>query len=230
MVRAYMKALLGGFLLLVSAGAAAGEIEGRVTSSGSPRASAPLEVQRDQKFCGSQQPDESLLIGPGGALQNAVVYLADPPKLAQPPPPKDASLDQRSCRYVPHVLAAQAGAKLAVVNSDPILHNVNAAAGERTAFNVAFPVQGQKRLMPLTRPGLLRAGCNAGHTWMSAWIHVFEHPFFAVTDKDGGFTLSGVPPGRYTLAVWHEKLGTRKVEVTVPERGAAQAAVDFPRS
>jgi hypothetical protein len=218
-----------GALLLLSSVALAGEIQGQVLSSGPSPARGNLEVLRDRKFCGESQPDESLLIGPGGGLQNAVAYLEDAPKVAPAQPAGTATLDQRDCRYVPHVLAAHVGTTLDVVNSDPILHNVNAVAGTRTAFNLAFPLRGQKRPQVLSDAGVLRATCNAGHTWMTAWIHVFAHPFFGVSRADGSFSIAGVPPGRYTLAVWHEKLGLQKVEVTVPAEGVARTSVDFRR-
>src|SRR5262245_17864365 len=139
-----MRWLVSG-VFLVSAAASAGELEGRVTSSGPVPGSAPQRVLRDQKYCGDSQPDESLVVGRGGALQNAVVYLLEAPKGTPSQPPAEVTLDQRGCRYIPHVVAGRVGDRLAVLNSDPILHNVNAAAGTRTAFNVAFPLRGQKR-------------------------------------------------------------------------------------
>jgi hypothetical protein len=75
-----------------------------------------------------------------------------------------------------------------------------------TVFNVAMPMRGQRLPAKLTRPGVVRLQCDAGHTWMTAWIYVFDHPLFAVTDQEGHFAIPDAPPGEYTLEYWHEPL------------------------
>ena len=83
-------------------------------------------------------------------------------------------------------------------------------------------------LRKIVWPGVIRASCDAGHGWMSAYVHIFDHPYFAVTGPDGRFEIDGLPAGSYTLAAWHEKLGRRTVQVTVPDDGAAQVALEYP--
>ena len=95
------------------------------------------------------------------------------------------------------------------MNSDAILHNVHGnalRAGEPvvTAFNVATPIQGQKVPVSLGKPGLIRLQCDAGHTWMNAWIYVFDHPYYAVTDAGGKFVIADVPAGEHVVELWHE--------------------------
>jgi plastocyanin len=132
-------------------------------------------------------------------------------KPAQPPPPTPgAAVDQVGCRYSPHVQAVTVGTTVALLNNDAVLHNVHgtveASAAPVTVFNVAMPFKGQKLPTVLRKPGVIKLRCDAGHTWMSAYIHVFDHPYFAVTDARGRFVLEGLPPGRYTLEYWHEPL------------------------
>ncbi len=209
-----------GLALLAAAPALAADVSGSVTYAGKAKP-ASVQVTRDNKVCGQSQPDESLVVGKGGALKNAVAFLKDAPEGAAKAPPVDRLLDQVGCRYTPHVVAAQVGDRLVAVNSDNLLHNVRGTARDgRTPFNVAMPLAGMKRAFDLSEPGLLRTGCDAGHTWMTAYVQVFSHPYFAVTGDDGRFKLSNVPPGKYTLVLWHERLGERTQELTVTSRGA----------
>ena len=124
------------------------------------------------------------------------------------------TLDQRGCRFVPHVIAAEVGATLVATNSDPVLHTVRARGpGQPSAFSVAMPFQGASRELVLKRPGLLEVTCAAGHGWMRAFVRTLASPYFAVTGPDGRFQLPPVPPGHYTLVAWHETLGERRVPV-----------------
>lgn len=215
---------LSCLFLLFSQVALAGQVAGRTLYAGDKPPEKPIPVAKDVKACGPTQPDESILLGPGRALKNAVVFLMNPPKSGAPASPvPDLSLDQVGCRFLPRVQATRVGAKLVTVNSDPILHNVHGWLGKtQTAFNVAMPMKGMKRPFTLNQAGLIRARCDAGHTWMDAYVHVFDHPFFSVVREDGSFELEGVPPGTYTLAAWHEKLGTREAQVTVADKPVSQ--------
>jgi hypothetical protein len=100
------------------------------------------------------------------------------------------------------------GTRLAVVNSDSVLHNVHAVQIDGpspiTVFNLAMPLKGQRLPAVLKRPGVVHVRCDAGHTWMSAYVRVFEHPYFAVSDARGQFTLEAVPAGEHTVELWHE--------------------------
>ena len=192
-------------LVLAPVGArAGGTIEGIVRLAGPAPAVAPRPIARDANVCGREAPAESVVVGNAGGLANVVVFVKDVRVAGPPPPVAGASLDQRQCRYVPHVQALTVGTPLAVMNNDPILHNVHGNDSASTVFNVAMPIKGQRLPVALRKPGLVRLQCDAGHTWMNAWIYVFDHPYYAVTDGSGAFVIKDVPAGDHVLELWHE--------------------------
>lgn len=211
----------------LSAGATASgsELRGRVLLTEKPPAARTHKVTLDRFVCGDDQPDESVVVGKDGGLANVVVSIGDAPGDDGPKPPAPV-LDQEECRFVPHVVVAQVGQKLEMINSDAVLHSAHGKVGEETRFNSAFPEKGKRRHVTLDEAGVIQVGCDAGHDWMRAYVHVFDHPYFAVTAKDGRFSLE-VPPGRYTLRIWHETLGTRRVPVEVG-LGGGKVEVNFP--
>lgn len=204
-----------------------GTIRGRVRVHGTVPPAATLEVSKDAPVCGHAIDDRSLLAGEDGGLANAIVYLTD----IEAGKPVDAKvefeLENRACRFEPHVQALSVGQTLTISNSDPVLHNTRSQVvegGQGNRFNLALPRQGQRIRKPMKRPGLHHVQCDAGHTWMSAYFLVLEHPYHVVTGVDGSFALDSVPPGEYTLRIWHETLGSREVVVEV----SAGASVDVP--
>lgn len=215
-----MHALAAVVLLLAQTGA--GKVTGKVTLTGLSPKLAPLPVTRDMKTCGTTKPDESLEVGQGGGVKNAVLWIADGPKPAKDAGKSKVTLDQKQCEYIPHVLAMPAGATLQIVNGDKLFHNVHARDGDRTVFNYAMPVPNHVIPKQLKDPGVLRVTCDI-HPWMRAWVHVLATSAFAVTDESGGYTIPGVPPGKHTLKLWHERLGEKEQQVDVPAEGAATA-------
>ncbi len=220
---------LAAALALPAAARANGSVAGTVKLAGKPPALAPHPVVKDGSVCGASKPNEAVLVGPGGALRNVVVSLRLPKPAAPPPPTANAAVDQVGCQYKPHVQAVTVGTTLALVNSDRVLHNIHGSVGPVQTFNVAMPIKDQRLPTKLTRPGLVRLQCDAGHTWMNAWLYVFEHPYFAVTGADGKFEIKDVPPGRYTVDFWHEPVDgkgpgvTATAEVTVKDGAPAEA-------
>jgi hypothetical protein len=197
-------------LVLASRPAGAnGVIEGTIRLDGPAPVVAARPIAKDASVCGREAPAESVVVGKAGALANVVVSVTDARFAGAPPATSGASVDQRGCRYLPHVQAVTVGSPLAVMNNDAILHNVHgsvAAAGGSalTVFNVAMPIKGQQLPVTMGKPGLVRLRCDAGHGWMSAWVYVFSHPYFAVTDDKGVFVIRDVPPGDHVLELWHE--------------------------
>ena len=200
-----------------------GDVTGVVRYAGPEPQREPLRVTKDQPTCGAEVPDETLVVS-NGNLANAVVSVGRVPGVQLAP--TQVVLDQRKCRFVPRVLTAPVGSTVEIVNSDAILHNAHGWAGKATVFNVPMPDEGQRAPKPLRKAGLVKVGCDV-HAWMGAWIHVAEGPA-AVSAADGSYRLSGLPPGTYTLKVWHEKLGERSASVTVPATGDVRVDLELP--
>jgi plastocyanin len=214
------------FLLVVLAarGAAAdgGTISGKVTFAGTPPAMAELArftaagKPRDAA-CTTHEPSRAVVVSDGG-VEEALVRLAvgSVPGPAAPPA-QPALVDQKACLYTPRVVGIVAGQKVAFKNSDPTMHNVHTYVGDDPDVNYAQPAGAKELLVDVpVKPGdePYHAKCDV-HPWMDAYILVTDHPYFTTTGKGGTFTLAGVPPGTYTLEVWHPFLGTKTAKVTV---------------
>ena len=175
------------------------------------------------------QTSEVLIVGPGNGLQNAFVYvkdgLSDTHKFAAPQTP--VVLDQRGCKYSPHVFGIQVGQPVNIVNSDPTLHNVHAVPKANSEFNFGQAMKGMKTTRTFDKPEVMVPFRCDVHGWMAAYGGVLAHPYFAVTKADGSFEIKGLPAGTYTVEVWHERLGTRTTKVTVDGKSGAMANVAF---
>jgi hypothetical protein len=141
------------------------------------------------------------------------------------PAPGKATLDQRGCRFIPHVQVVPVGSQLDILNGDAILHGVHGWVGRATTFNLPMPEKGERVPAQLVRAGLVQVRCDV-HAWMSAYVLVADGPA-AVAAADGSFTLREVPAGTYTLTAWHERLGELATEVKVPEHGVARVELSF---
>jgi hypothetical protein len=207
---------------------------------GSVRLVAPVPARRaidvtvDLSACGTEIPDESLLVAAHGGVANAVVIVRDVGG-GGPGARPEALIDNVHCRFVPRVQVVTRGQTVRVRSSDPILHNTHpvlVADPEVYVANVALVMPGQtmdltRRLaekLPAAGEVLVRLGCDV-HPWMRGWLVVVDHRYAAVTAGDGTFAIADVPPGAYTLALWHETLGRSERRVTVPPGGSA--TVDF---
>jgi plastocyanin len=178
-------------------------------------------VVKHQSICGNWKWSEELLASPARGLGNVVVTIEGAPALDRPPQ-AGAVLDNRECVFVPHVQVVRAGEVLEIRSSDRLIHTAHAYdEAKRTLFNVALPVSRPLVRRTLANPGTYRIGCDVGHTWMSAYVVVVDHPYAAVTDALGGFRISGVPPGAYRLRFWHERLGVREEPLVIRAGGEA---------
>ncbi|HQR30961.1 MAG TPA: carboxypeptidase regulatory-like domain-containing protein [Anaeromyxobacteraceae bacterium] len=207
-------------LLLAPLPSAAGELRGTVRFQGTPPALAPLEATKEKALCGDSVPDEAVQVA-GGKLRNVVVVVRGAPA----PAPSKGVLDQRTCRFVPHVQVLPVGSTLEVVNGDPTLHNVHGYLGQATAFNLAMPSKDARMSRQLKKPGLVVVKCDV-HAWMSAYVWVVDAPA-AVTGADGTFAISGLPAGTWEVTAWHERLGERKATATIPASGTAELDFTF---
>ncbi len=204
-----------------------GTIAGQVRFLGKVPPPRTVKVTQDPKVCGTTRKiSHDVVVGKAKGLKNAVVFIQ---KIKQGKVAKagKAKLANVQCRYEPHVQAFVVGTELAVSNADPVLHNTHIKLRKSDVFNYGLPRKGQIITSTIRRKGLMKVGCDAGHTWMLAWIAVFDHPYFAVTGADGKFAMTDVPPGTYKLAYWHEKLGRKMATVKVTAKAEAKASVDF---
>jgi hypothetical protein len=183
---------------------------------------------KDTEVCGSARDEPQVLVGPDKGVQDAVVYLKDITKgKAWGKTDKTPMLDQEKCMFEPPVQVIRAG-KLDIVNSDPVLHNTHGFYGRRTAFNLALPNKDMTIPVELSRPGLVRVECDA-HGWMLAHIYVAESPYYALTGKDGSFSITDVPPGSYTLVTWQHHLGNTETQVTVKSSETVKLSIELKR-
>lgn len=202
---------------------AAGGLTGVVRYSG--KVPPPTVINKGAPpACGTDPVYDETIAAAGGKLANVVITIDGGSAKAEP---RDVTLDQRGCRYEPHVLVAPVGSKLTITNSDSTLHTAHAYHDTTSLFNVATPTAGMKMTKTLDAPGVVHFKCDAGHTWMSAFVVATDSPYYAVSKADGTFSLPDLPPGSYTLTAWHEKLGQRTAKVTVAAGKPASVTIDF---
>jgi hypothetical protein len=216
--------------LVAAAGAWAGPggtLSGTITLPGPAPVRPPLQVFKNADVCGKGVADDRLVVGARGGLRYAVVTVDGVRGGKEPERDVSLVLDNRGCRFEPHVMTAEVGQWLELRNSDPILHNADARIGQETLFNVALPPARHVR-KPLARKGLVAVTCDVRHTWMKAFVDVTDHPYHTVTDVDGAYEIRGIPPGRYTVRVWHEELGTQERPVTIAADATEVLDVSYP--
>jgi plastocyanin len=198
--------------------ATTGSISGTISFAGTPPPRQPIDMDMDPACALSvkgQNLAEAVIVN-DGKLENVFIYVKDGlegyaiPKAAQP-----AVLDQVGCRYTPHVLGLVAGQRLRILNSDNATHNVHPMAKNNPQWNESqMPKDAPKERTFSNLELLLPITCNQ-HPWMKMYVNVVGNPFFAVSDGQGNFKIPGLPPGTYTNADVHEKLGTQEMKVTV---------------
>jgi hypothetical protein len=211
--------VIGLVLLLglapISAGALDGGAGGRIALDIDLSSPARLSVTKHRSVCGESKLSEEFLVSTDRGLANVFVTLEGVPG-PYPPPRGLAVLDNVACVFVPHAQIMRVGQVLEIRNSDRVIHTAHAYDEERrTLFNAALPVYKRSVRRTLMRPGRYRIACDVGHTWMTAYVMVLDHPYAAVTDALGAYRIAGVPPGTYRLRFWHERLGIREEPVTI---------------
>jgi plastocyanin len=205
-----------------------GTIKGLVRLSGKNPGNIVIRMGVDP-MCGSINAgkrviQEAVLTSADGGLKNAFVKLQGTFPQTQVPQ-KPVVLDERGCVYAPRVLGMRVGQTLQVRNDDPLLHNVHSLSDLDNTFNVGQAKAGiVSEFRPKSEEVMLRFGCDI-HKWMTAYIGVVNHPYFAVTGDGGTFEIDNVPPGTQTVQVWHEMYG--KLTKTVRVQGGAIANIEF---
>jgi plastocyanin len=201
-----------------------GSIAGSVKYKGTPPPRETLDVNKDKEVCAvSPKLSRDLVVAADGGIQYAVVSIVKITK-GKPFPEGGAVLDQKGCEYMPHVVQLKAGGELEIKNSDGILHNIHTYSKENPPVNRAQPKFKKTLKETFDKPEMVKLTCDV-HGWMTGWMAVEEHPYVAVTDEKGAFSLADVPAGDYELRVWQEKLGEMTQKVTV--QPGAETKVEF---
>ena len=161
---------------------------------------------------------EFVIVGDGGGLKNVFVYVKEGLEgQTFPVPEEPVVLEQIGCIYIPHVFGVRVGQTVRFYNGDDTLHNIHATPKLNKEFNIGQPIKGMKTDRTLdVAEFMVPLKCEV-HRWMHAYFGVVDHPFFAVTDIDGQFDLSGLPPGDYVVEAWHEKYGAKQLNVSLGE-------------
>jgi plastocyanin len=216
---------------LVPAAAVAADITGRIVYEGAVPTLRPVAMDADPacaaKHSSPVKPD-LLVLGAGNALANVFVQVkSGAPAKQHAAPTTPVVIDQKGCMYHPHVVGVMAGQPLQFRNSDGILHNVHGLPKQNREFNLGMPATVTEQSVNLNRPEpLFPVKCDV-HPWMNAYVAVMSHPFWAVTDEDGSYTIEDLPAGTYTVEAWHERLGTQTHEVTVTDGETGSADFQF---
>jgi len=196
----------------------AGEVTGTVSLDGTAPKNEAIKMNADP-VCVKENKDpqfQETYEVKDGKLANVFVYIKDGlGNYVYDAPTTPATIDQKNCRYHPHVFGMRVGQTLEIINSDPTLHNIHALPKGNKEFNTGQPIQGMKTTHTFdAKEVMVPFKCDV-HGWMNAYVGVLDHPYFAVTDSDGKFSLKSVPPGTYTIEAWQEKLGTQEQKVTL---------------
>jgi plastocyanin len=201
-----------------------GNVTGVINFTGAVPAAKKLDMSSDSKCEGVNFLDDAVV--KDGKLQNVFIFVKSGlPQASFETPTGAVTLDQRGCKYTPRVLGIRAGQPLEIINSDQTNHNIHTLPRVNREFD-GSQLAGQG---PITRKfakpeAVFPVKCNQ-HSWMRAYIAVLEHPFFAVSDTNGAFTIKGLPPGEYEIEAWHERYGAKTSKIKVAEK--ADAKVDF---
>ncbi len=207
--------------LLVPSAAYSGSIKGKITYSSEVKLPKSFETGKYKKACGQNVPNEKLLVNDKG-LMNVVVTI-EGKKLAGKP--GEYTLDQKGCRYAPHVMAMMKDSVLKIHSSDPINHNLHSYSFDNDPVNVMFLPNQDDYDLEFEEPEIVKIECDL-HGWMSAWIIVTDNSFFDISGKEGTYSIPDLPPGKYTVSAWHEVLGSKSQKVTVKD-GDTEINFDF---
>jgi plastocyanin len=210
--------------------ATAGTIRVKVKFEGTPPPMEATDMSGDP-VCKEHNPKGEIpnpvIVNADGTLANCFVYIKDGLKGSFPAPAEKVVFDQKNCSYNPHVFGIQVGQPLEIVNSDPTLHNVHTLAKKNTNFNEGQPKQGDKMTKKFkVAEVMVPIKCDV-HGWMKAYAGVVAHPYYGVTAEKGTVELKDVPPGEYTIEIWHEKYGTKTEKVTLGAKETKAVEVTF---
>jgi plastocyanin len=205
----------------------AGSVSGTVTFTGTPPKMKPIDMAKEPS-CAKQHATpvetETVVTGPNDALGFVVVYVSagDMGTAAT----QTVKFDQHGCQYLPHIQAMHAGQPLEITNSDQTSHNIHPLPSKNPEWNKSQPPGAPPIETKYDNAEFIPVKCNV-HPWMHGYFAVLNTGHFAVTANDGSYTITGLPPGKYTLTAWQEKFGTQTADITITGSETAKANFVF---
>ena len=197
-------------------------LTGQIVYDGTAPAPRMLKVNKDTDTCGSNRPSEELIVSSSGGIKNVVVSIVGIKKGKKGGIPKKFSYDQNGCRFVPHVLLVRPKSKGVVLNSDNVGHNFHTVS--KGVYNINKKIKANAKMKvkkkKIKKAGIIRVKCDL-HSWMGGWWVAAKTPYTELSDDSGKFSISDIPPGKYKLKIWQEKLG-EVVQDLVIKAGEAQ--------
>ena len=205
-------------------------VSGTVSFTGTPPANPAIDMNAEPQ-CKAKHTGaitDPQVVVRNGKVGSVFVYVKSglPANATYTAPSEPVTIDQEGCIYTPRVFGAMVGQTIAIENSDPVLHNIKAVPKENRGFNISQPRPMTTNRSFNRREVMIPLECNV-HSWMQAYVGVLDHPFFATTGEDGTFRITGLPPGTYEIEAWHEKFGTRTMNVTVGDGETKTADFTF---
>ena len=219
-------------LFLSTVAVTAADISGVILLDGPrpKRTPLPLTPESRKLYEGKPYPHSEVeLVSDKGEIKNVFVYVKKglPAGKTYEAPKQGALLDQQRSMFRPRVQGLFVGQEITLRNSDPVIHNVRSLSDENRPFNIGQPVGSLDRKKKFRdKEGPIELRCDF-HPWMRAYLFVMEHPFFAVTDVQGRFSIKGLPADNYTLAIWHEAFGEQEQKITVKAGGLKGIEFEF---
>ena len=212
----------------VSAVTDGGSVGGTITLSGAIPKLPARKIGKDPQVCGTaDRESQKLIANKTGGLKNVVVIVEGVKRgKAMPAAAQSAQIGQNKCEYLPHVQVMAVNTEIALRNSDPILHNIQFFQGDNSLFNMAQPVQGQVNKRKIDKAGNIYVE-SAVHGWMQGNVIVVDNPYYAVSDENGKFSITDLPPGKYQVKIWHEYVGEMTQEVTVSAKTETPLNMDL---
>jgi len=216
--------------VLVFTLADAGTLKGHVKYDGKSPKKKRLRMDADP-VCGSSHSgsvySENFKMAQDGSMEDALIWLKNV-SYSGGVPSGPVVLDQKGCIYTPHVFGMVAGQDLLIKNSDATLHNIHSMPKVNKEFNFAMPkvVKEKKTTFSKSEPDPFYIKCDV-HPWMKSWVLVSDHPYYAVTDKNGNFSIENIPAGTYDVVCWQEKFGSKRALSATVTIGSGDTTKDF---
>jgi hypothetical protein len=193
-----------------------GSVGGRIIFDGTPPSSKMLIVDEDIEACGGDRPSEELLINNSGGIKNVVLSIDDIISGKQWAFTEKFFYDQKKCTFVPRILLIKPKGQGVVLNSDDVGHNFHTISKGIYSINKKMKAGAKMKVKKnkIRKSGIIRAKCDI-HSWMKGWWFVAKTPYTVLSNENGEFSITDIPPGTYTLKIWHEVLGEHEQTVVV---------------